>query len=126
MAKKINYMCMAEDIYQWCIRHDAWEDCIIYFNGKAWTTLEKWNGEEGKKIGDSLYEYENRVCTDYFQYGNPDTLSMSFEGTLYHILNSYWEWDALTDWYEDFHALFDRYNGYIEFGHAWNFSFVEN
>ena len=126
MAKKINYENMARDIYEWCVAHEAWDDCIIYFNGKAWATLSEWSGEYGKKIAENLYEYENKNPKDYFEYGNPDTLSMSFEGMLYQIVNAYWEWDFMVEWYDEFNSLFDKYNGYIEFGHAWNFSFVED
>lgn len=126
MAKKTNYKAMANEVYKWCLAHGAWNDCIIYFDGKAWTTDDEWGGEQGKKIGYDLYEYENKVCTDYFEYGNPNTLSVSTEGTLYEILNYYWEYEFMTEWYEDFIGLFDKYDGYIELGNSWNFTFVED
>ena len=45
--------------------------------------------KKGKPIGENLYEYENKNPRDYFEYANPDTLSMSFEGNLFHVLNGY-------------------------------------
>ena len=126
MNKKIDYKEMAQDVYEWCVKHESWEDACIYFDGKAWATWKEWSGEYGKKIADGLYEYDGKNPCDYFEYGNPNTLSMSFEGTLYQILNAYWEWDFMVEWYEDFMNLFNKYNGYIEFGHSWNFTFVED
>lgn len=121
-----NYEQMAKDIYDWCMAHEAWQDVIIYFNGKAWSSHNEWEGESGKKIGERLYEYNEKNPCNYFQYGNPDTLSMSFEGELYNILNNYWEFEFMVDWFEDFQTIFDKYDSYYEQGHAWNLSVYPN
>lgn len=124
-----DYKAMAKEIYKWCLAHEAWDDCTIYFNGKAWSNKESWayKGEEfGHKIDVNLYEYKNKNPRTYFEYGNPNTLSISTEGRLYEILNYYWEYDFMTEWYEDFIRMFDKYDGYIEFGNSWNFTFIED
>lgn len=114
---------LAQDIYDWCIKNDLWGDNCIYFNGKAWASWDEWSGEKGKKIGDMLYEYEDKNPKDYFEYANPDTLSMSFEGALNHVLNGYVHgWTKLE---EEFSNLFQKYNVYYEMGHAWNLSAYE-
>lgn len=126
---KVNYEQMAKEIYEWCMAHDAWRDCTIYFNGKAWSNCDTWgyHGEEiGKKIGEHLYEYENKNPKTYFEYGNPDTLSMAFEGKLCTICNAYWENEVWVEWYEEFMNIFNKYGGYAEFGHHWNLTFVED
>lgn len=114
------YAKLAKEIYEWCIKNDLWGDNIIYFDGKAWSNSPKWHGEEGKKIAEDLYEYEERNPLYYFQYANPKTLSMSFEGPLNHVLNGYvCGWVKLE---EEFLALFEKYDLYYELGNSWNLS----
>ena len=111
---------LAKDIYNWCKANHAWEDVIIYFNGKAWSDSDEWNGVKGKELEEGLYEYAEKNPLTYFEYANPDTLSMSFEGYLYEILNGYtYGWVKLE---EEFMALFDKYGYYFELGNAWNLS----
>lgn len=117
------YKLLAIDIYEWCKKHDLWGDNIIYFDGKAWSNSETWGRVKGKKIADDLYEYDDKNPCDYFEYGNPKTLSMSFEGELNHALNGYTRgWDKLE---EQFSKLFKKYGLYYEFGHSWNLSAYE-
>ena len=111
---------LAKEIYDWCKLNDLWGDNIIYFEGKAWSAHETWHGEKGKQIAEDLYEYEDRNPLDYFEYANPKTLSMSFEGGLNHVLNGYIPgWTKLE---EEFGKLFNKYGLYYELGHAWNLS----
>lgn len=117
------YKLLAIDIYEWCKKHELWGDNTIYFDGKAWSNSETWRGEDGKKIAEDLYEYEDRNPRDYFEYANPKTLSMSFEGSLNYVLNGYtsrsWKLE------EDFSKLFKKYRLYYELGHSWNLSAYE-
>lgn len=114
---------LARDIYDWCIKNDLWEDNCIYFNGKAWASWDTWSCEHGKEIEKDLFEYEDRNPVHYFEYANPETLSMSFEGALNHVLNGYVQgWTKLE---EEFGKLFEKYNMYYEMGHAWNLSAYE-
>ena len=114
---------LALDIYKWCKKNHLWGDNIIYFNGKAWASFDEWHGEQGKQIDEDLYEYKNRNPLDYFEYANPKTLSMSFEGPLYEVLNAYcYGWVKLED---EFLKLFEKYGYYYELGNAWNLSACE-
>lgn len=114
---------LAMDIYKWCVEHNLWGDNVIYFDGKAWASFHEWNGENGKKIDEALYEYENKNPKDYFEYGNPDTLSMSFEGPLNHVLNGYVRgWVKLES---EFSKLFEKYGYYFEMGYSWSLSAYE-
>lgn len=117
------YKLLAIDIYEWCKKHDLWGDNTIYFDGKAWSNSSEWYGEKGKKIADDLYEYEDRNPRHYFQYANSDTLSMSFEGSLNHVLNGYTS--GYVKYYKQFNKLFDKYHVYWEFGNSWNFTVYE-
>ena len=121
MKKKME--ALAKDIYDWCIKNDLWGDCCIYFNGKAWASWDNWHDENGKKITDNLYEFQDKNPKEYFEYANPDTLSMSFEGPLNHVLNAYVPgWVKLEN---EFFELFQKHGFYYEMGHAWNLSAYE-
>lgn len=114
---------LAIDIYDWCKKHNLWIDCTIYFDGKAFSYNREWRGELGKKIDEDLYEYENKNPLDWFEYANPDTLSMSFEGPLYHVLNGYVRGGYKIE--EQLQKLFKKYGYYFDYGHAWNLSAYE-
>ena len=121
MKKKMELL--AKDIYDWCMQNDLWGDNCLYFNGKAWASWDTWGDEKGKKIGEYLYEYKDKDPSDYFEYANPRTLSMSFEGSLNHVLNAYVRgWVRLE---KEFAELFEKYGYYYEMGHAWNLSAYE-
>ena len=114
---------LAQDIYKWCIKRDLWGDTCIYFNGKAWASWSEWGDEKGNLIDDRLYEYENKDPLIQFTYANPKTVSMSFEGCLYHILNA-----NINGWVkleESFSKLFEKYHLYYEMGDAWNLAAYE-
>jgi hypothetical protein len=114
---------LAKDIYDWCVKNDLWGDCCIYFDGKAWASWDNWHDENGKKIKDGLYEFQDRNPKEYFEYANPDTLSMSFEGALNHVLNAYVPgWVKLEN---EFVELFEKHGMWYEMGHAWNLSAYE-
>ena len=115
-----NMELLAKDIYKWCMKKHLWGDNCIYFNGKAWASWGAWHEENGKQIGDRLYEYEGKNPKDYFEYVNPDTLSMSFEGSLYNVLNA-----NVSGWVKlehEFGEIFKKYGMYYEMGHSWNLS----
>ena len=111
---------IARAIYEWCKANGLWGDNIIYFDGKAWSNENEWYDTKGKQIDEDLYEYENKNPLDYFEYANPDTLSMSFEGPLYYVLNAYtpgWEKKAA-----ELDNLLKSFGYYCELGDAWNFA----
>lgn len=111
---------LAKEIYLYCRQNHLWGDNIIYFDGKAWSSYDEWSGVQGKEIAPELYEYENRNPRDYFEYCNPDTLSMSFEGSLYDVLNYGF---GTTE--EKLQEIFGKYGLYFELGNAWNLSAYE-
>lgn len=114
---------LAIDIYRWCKKKGLWGDNTIYFNGKAWSSSAEWDLDKGKQIDEDLYEYENKNPLDIFVYANPETLSMSFEGPLYHVLNGYVKgWVRLEG---QFSKLFEKYGYYFEYGNAWNLAAYE-
>lgn len=114
---------LAKDIYDWCKAKDLWCDIIIYFDGKAWKSDDTWGADKGKQIDDELFEFEDRDPYDYIQYSNRDTITMSFEGSLNHVLNGYVPgWTKLES---EFGKLFEKYGLYYEMGYAWSLAAYE-
>lgn len=113
---------LATEIFNWLVDHEMWIDVQIYFNGKCWSTSNKDHTEfcynERK-----YFEYEAEP-KDYFEYvREPNILSMSFEGSLYEVLNAYVRgWKKLE---EEFRKIFEKYGLYFELGHAWNLTCFE-
>lgn len=114
---------LAKAIIAWCKEKDVWEDTCIYFDGKAWATWSDWNGIAGTEVIDGVYEYADKVPNVYMEYTNPKTITMSFEGGLYDILNAYAHgWVKLE---EEFLKIFESFGCYYELGNAWNLSVFE-
>lgn len=114
---------LAIDIYNWCKKHHLWGDNCIYFNGIALASWAEWKGEFGEEIAEGLYKYENKDPKECIEYNNPDTITMSFEGELYNVLNAYTKgWVKLED---EFGKLFEKYGLYYEMGYAWSLAAYE-
>ena len=111
------YKLLAIDIYEWCKKYDLWGDNTVYFDGKAWSNSKTWAGVEGRKIAEDLYEYDDKNPRDYFE-GGSSLLSMSFEGSLNHVLNGYTRGSVKL--YEQFIKLFEKYGLYFEMYNSWN------
>tara|TARA_R100000734_G_C3305879_1_gene96358 strand:- start:693 stop:1031 length:339 start_codon:yes stop_codon:yes gene_type:complete len=93
---------------KYCINHDT----RIYWNDRCWDY-----NSNGKKT----------VLTDikgsnYFEYANDDTISMSFEGGLYGILNYAWNGKHYAKAEQEFSDILAKEGYYYELGNAWNLS----
>ena len=86
-------------------------DVRIYFSNKCWD----YDSSGNKTI------IEDIKGSDYCEYANDSTITMTFEGPLYHALNMYNGYEL----YEKFNSL-DFDNHYFELGHAWSCSFYPN
>lgn len=114
---------LAIDIYNFCKKKGLWGDNCIYFNGIALASWPDWHGVTGKKIAEDLYRYDNKRPLDYIRYANPETITMSFEGPLNHVLNGYVKgWVKLEN---EFSKLFKKHGFYYEMGYAWSLSAYE-
>lgn len=118
MKKQTTNQQIAQEIYNWCKKNDLWGDNCIYFDGKAWAAWNNWGNVKGKQIANDLYEYENKNPRDYFPGGDNSIISMSFEGSLNHVLNAYVNgWVKLSN---SFHKLFNKYGLVFEMYNSWN------
>ena len=96
---------IAKKIEAFMKKHDLLTDTRIYFNKKCWD----YNSSGNKTV------LEDIVGSQFFHYANDDTISMSFEGGLYHVMN-YGSWDVR----EAFQDMLAEYDYYAELGNAWN------
>jgi len=99
---------IAKTIEKFMKKYGLDSDVRIYFSNKCWAY-----DSGGKKT-----VIEDIKASDYFEYANDDTISMTFEGPLYDVINyghyGCNEWNKLD---------FDGY--YMEQGHSWNGSFYK-
>ena len=96
---------MAYEILELLKKYNLNTDVHIYFNNKCLT---------GK--GEII---ENIRGSDYFDYANDDTLSMTFEGAFYEVIN-YYASKMASIVMPKFMKILDSYGLYYEKGDAWN------
>lgn len=67
-----------------------------------------------------VWACEEDMSAQPCEYRNPETLTMTFEGPLYHSINNglYRGYKA----YRELDGIFARYGLYSELGHAWSLS----
>lgn len=121
----INYKNLAFEIIDFCMENGLWQDTTVYVDGDAFADCKEWGGISGMMVEPDLFKYTNKNPKDYFEYANPDTVSMSFEGPLYRVINCYFESKSWSKLYEEFCAIFDKHGVYFEQGDAWNLSVYE-
>lgn len=113
---------LATEIFNWLVDKEMWIDVAIYFNGKRWNTHNKDYTEFC--YNERRYFEDVANPKDYFEYvREPNILSMSFEGSLYEVLNGYVPgWTKLE---KEFRNIFEKYGLYFELGNAWNLTCFE-
>lgn len=109
---------IAIKIIKYLVKRNMFESISIYINGQRWSDDKKPNATE-RQITDKITVYveENMNVKEYIEYGNPDTITVAFEGPLYHEIN-YGSAKAEID----INKILDKYGMYLEYGYAWSFS----
>jgi hypothetical protein len=104
---------LANDIKSFLLKNKLAVDTRIYFNGMAYDSVNSTNE----------YEALNDITpTDYFEYANNETVSMSYEGELYDLINH----RTNSKLYQKFEQIFEKHNCWFEFGYAWSLSVYYN
>lgn len=104
----------ATEILEFILKNELGGDMSIYFNNKAFRFTSQ---TEYKTLDDVK-------GSTFFHYSNDDTVSMSFEGTFYEVMNRYVE--GSNKLIEQFDKIIEKYGFYYELGNAWNLSLYEN
>ena len=119
-------MKLAEDMIDFMTKRDLFYDVFIYVNNKRIASnicspdktddYEKKITAKGSKYYISKDAYKG---SDYVEYANDETITMTFEGPMYHEYNgNYGNWKT----YEAFNKLPEKYGLWFEQGYAWSLS----
>lgn len=111
VKQKAKNLTLAKAMEKFMIKNYAKADTRIYFNGIAWN----YDSDGKKTILDDM------LGSDYTEYANDDTLTITTEGELNSIVNMY-------DYkkHDELIEVFDKYGYYFELGNSWNFSLYKN
>jgi hypothetical protein len=99
---------LADDLKDFLLRH-SFGDTRIYFNDMCYHFNSSCE----------LSTMEDIKGSTYFEYANDETVSMSFEGQLNHLINGYIFNRKVMD---EFEEIFNKHKCYYELGYAWSLS----
>lgn len=114
--EKINQE-VADAIKDFLIENDLSADTRIYFNNKAY------HFDSFGKLEKTLTDIK---ASEYFEFANDKTVSVSFEGPFYRVMNLSFESKHYRDLEAKFLKLVEKFGYYYEMGHAWNLTLYEN
>lgn len=89
----------------------------IYVNNKLLTDHKTTNTQHATTPFGSYYIVNDINPKENLEYYNPETITVTFEGPLYDIINY-----NNSSSYQQLCDLFERKGLYIEQGYAWSFS----
>lgn len=108
---------LAEQLINHFAKIDCWYEMGIYVANERWSS-DQHAGDEKRttKNGVTYYVTKNIDIKRQMEYSNPDTVSLYFEGPLYHLIN-YQDYDCVEKLTDKF---LKPYGLYFEQGEAWN------
>lgn len=106
---------LANDLKGFIMENGLACDVRIYFNGKCYDWCK------GELYGKEPEVIEGIKGSQFFDYANDETVSMSFENEIYNMVN-YGEYPKTMKAFED---VFNKHGVYYELGNAWNLSVYE-
>ena len=101
---------LALDIESFIRKHELSSDLCIYFQGNKWCY-----DSYGKKT------ISKGKASNSFEWANDKTLSMTFEGPFYDVMEGYHGIELE----QKFSKLLQKYGYYYERGNAWNLTLFE-
>lgn len=117
-----NMRAMALSVIRYLNRHGMFSDINIYAGGMHYSDT-KHPGQElntGLVKNCEVWVKESDMRAQPCEYNNPDTLTMTFEGPLYHAINYNSGRGCRAE--SELDQIFARYGLYLELGHAWSLS----
>lgn len=107
-------------IIEYLQKKDFFEEINIYTNGRKYSSTK----HPGDTVCQTKYgEYYD--CGEWdvekqIEYNNPETLTMTFEGPLYHNYNATSMYPSKTNSEEDINNICKKFGLYAEQGYAWS------
>lgn len=113
-----NMKCVAIELIDFLHKNKLWENTCIYVADEAWYSESHSDSTEHNTNKNTTYFVKSNIdVVDYLgEYCNPETISITFEGPLYHKIN-YHDYDFLQKLTKKF---LNKYGLYFELGHAWS------
>lgn len=107
---------LAIKIIDFCCKHHMFTDVNIYVGDYVYSPEPK-NNNSKKFITNRKSTYYVTYGVPDVDYSNPETITMTFEGTMYDVMN-YGDGKLA----EELKSIFAEYGLYYELGHAWSLS----
>lgn len=104
---------LADKIYELFKKNGIWADTDIWFNGMMLSNKDH-NGTY--HYDGSAFLHQDKNPSDCFGCATDHVLSMTFEGSVYHMFN----YGSFPDVMKKFTELLERHGLYYEMGDAWN------
>ena len=108
---------LAVDLICFLQKHDLFYMVNIYVNNKLLKDNKTTNAQHATTPFGSYYIVNDINPKENLEYYNPETITVTFEGPLYDIINY-----NNSSLYQQLCDLFERKGLYIEQGYAWSFS----
>ena len=112
---------LAIELRDYLINHDLWEDCTIFFNGKAFSCVDR------DPIDPPKWSLEEQVDpADHTDCVSP-ILTVFFGSTLCDLLN-HWvnDFEPVNRLEQDLNRMFSKYGVHYELGEHWNMGLYED
>jgi hypothetical protein len=106
---------VADTIKNWLLENNVGGDTRIYFNGMCYSSSGYGENTTYKLL-------KNKRASDYTKYANNETVTVTFEGDFYSIMN----YNYCTGLRDSFDELIKKLGYHYELGEAWNISLYEN
>lgn len=115
---------LAIELIEMLQKDDLFEEITIYTNNKRYTSeSNKSSSDNNEQKLNTKYgtyyvtNFENKKVTEIDQYANPLTLTMTFEGALYSLINN-----CSRSIENKLDILFAKYNLQYELDFSWSLS----
>ena len=106
---------LALEIVEFLQKNELFQDVNIYCNNKRISSNVITNGDLIKTELGTHYVIGTCNVASVVEFNNPNTITMTFEGPLYQVLNY-----GPTKTEQAFLKLFSKYGLYYELGYAWS------
>lgn len=105
-----------------CLKeHGAWYEVAVYCNGRKYVSEGLDSQEAATHMtgqGTPYYDCGEWDVADVLPYHNAESLTLTFEGPLYHMINY---GDGTIE--DALNKIADDYGQYLEGGYAWSLAF---
>ena len=107
---------LAYKITEVLYKYNCQTDVAIYFEGKRLSTFADLEDSYGKWVLEEGFK-----GSSYTDYSNDNTITMTFEGDFYDVMN----WGLLHECYVEFNELIKEYGYWFELGNMWNLALYQ-